>query len=97
MVIKNNLKTNINQNLANNKYHFSAYFEKLQMQLVLLIILEPTKVVFAETPESYVDVGGKNQRFAGRAGQHYLKEFGNQHTTPLLVLCNGLMAALQWC
>ena len=28
-----------------------AYLEKLQMQLVLLIILEPTKIVFAETPE----------------------------------------------
>ena len=36
------------------KYHFSAYFEKLQMQLVLLIILEPTKKMFAETPKSKV-------------------------------------------
>ena len=45
------------------------------MQLVLLIILEPTKHLFAETPESKVDFGGKNQRFAGRAGQHYLKYF----------------------
>ena len=52
---------------------FSAYFEKMQMQVVLLIILEPTNFFFAETPDSYVDFGGENQRFAGRAGQHYLK------------------------
>jgi len=29
---------------------FSAHFEKRQMQLVLLIIMESTKMFFAETP-----------------------------------------------
>ena len=71
-------------NWPNKKFQFSAYYEKLQMQLVLLIILEPTKICLAETPESKVDYGGKRQRFAGRAGQHYLKYFHSTqlHSTP---------------
>ena len=59
----------------NKKYHFSAYYEKLQMQLVLLIILEPTKKCFAETPKSKVNFACKNQRFACRAGQHQPMEW----------------------
>jgi len=53
---QNDQHRKIGQQLKNkNKtYHFSAYFEKLQMQLVLLIILEPTKKMFAETPKSKV-------------------------------------------
>ena len=43
------------------------------MQLVLLIIMEPTKKMFAEASSSKVDVGGKKRRVAGRAGQHYFE------------------------
>ena len=57
------------QHLPQTKsFTFWLIMKKLQMQLVLLIILEPTKFVFAETPESYVDVGGKiNDLLAGPA------------------------------
>ena len=61
------------QHFTKKKFHFSAYYEKRQMQLVLLIIMESTNLFSLKRRVSYVDFGGKNQRFSGRAGQHYLK------------------------